>query len=76
MAKIPATIYSPPMYVPVFKTITTEEIDRAASNPYTVAAIGYSVTIGKFTARLEASREFTDNVNSASLGLTWRPFGH
>lgn len=58
----------------LFKPVTTYTIDREQKDVYSVAAIGYSLTTGKVTARLEASREFIDGVNSVSFGITWRPF--
>jgi hypothetical protein len=58
----------------LYAPITTYTIDRKAADYYSVAAIGYSVSMGKFTARIEGSREFTDGINAASIGVTWRPF--
>jgi len=76
VTKIPANLYAPAMFVPSYKNVTTYSIDRKESGPYAIGAIGYSINVGPVSVRIEASREFSDGVNAASLGVTWRPFAH
>lgn len=62
-----------PIYVESVKLIHNYSVEYKPQT-IAVAAIGYSVTVSRVTARLSVARDVTSSRTIAEFGITWRPF--